>query len=153
MQSLDEQVSCSTEFKDSSLLVWGSRKEDNMSVLFYCTKVAETSCSHVRGSPFVCVFPHHPLLDVARLETGITDREARAARSSQTRSRMHRRRAHNTLYRVFSRSAHIELFSRLYTRAHRAHSRAARSTNTRHAPLHLYIHISHYSVYIYFILE
>jgi len=62
MQSLDEQVGCFTEFEDSSLSncrqsAWGSRKEDGTSVLFYCTEVAETLCSHVRGSPFVCVSP------------------------------------------------------------------------------------------------
>jgi len=73
MQSLDEQVGCFTEFEDSNLsgcrTAWGSRKEDSTSVLFYCTKVAETSCSHVRGLPFVCVFPtiHCSMLPSSKL--------------------------------------------------------------------------------------
>jgi len=61
----DSKIRASQTIEDS--------KEDSTSVLFYFTKIAETPCSHVRGSPFVCVFPYHPLLEVARLESGITE--------------------------------------------------------------------------------
>jgi len=41
-------------------------------MLFYYTKVVETPCAHVCGSHFVCVFPHHPLLDITRVTSGHT---------------------------------------------------------------------------------